>query len=47
MGTRTVLISNMHIVGENGQLSYNFLTIGLKDAQMFPLTQKQINLYVF
>jgi len=32
---------------ENGQISYDFLTIGLKDAQMLPLPQEQINPYVF
>ncbi len=47
MGMRIILTSNVCIVEENGQISYNFLTIGLKDAQMFPLTQEQINLYVF
>ncbi len=33
----------VYIVEENGQVSYNFLTIGLKNAQTLPLTQKQIN----
>jgi hypothetical protein len=33
----------VYIVEENGQVSYNFLTIGLKDAQMLSLTQEQIN----
>jgi hypothetical protein len=47
MGTRIILTTNVCIVEENGQISYDFLTIDLKDAQMFPLTQKQITLYVF
>jgi hypothetical protein len=37
----------VYIVEENGQVSYDFLTMGLKDAKMLPLTQKQINTYVF
>jgi hypothetical protein len=40
MGTRTVLTSNVYIMEENGHVSYDFLTIGLKDAQMLPLTQE-------
>jgi len=47
MGTRTVLISSVYVVEENGQISYDFFTIGLNDAQMLPLTQEQINPYVF
>jgi len=47
MGTRTILTSNAYIVEENVQVSYDFLTIGLKDAEMFPLIQEQINRYVF
>ncbi len=47
MGTKIILSSNVYIMEENGHVSYDFLTIGLKDAQMFPLTQEQINPYVF
>jgi hypothetical protein len=32
METKTVLTSNVCIVEENGQVNYDFLTIGLKDA---------------
>jgi hypothetical protein len=46
-GTRLVLTFNMCIVEQNGQVSYNFLTIGLKGAQMLPLTQEQIILDVY
>jgi hypothetical protein len=43
----TILTSNAYIVEENVQVSYDFLTIGLKDVEMLPLTQEQINPYVF
>ncbi len=47
MRTRIVLTSNVYIMEENGQISYDFLTIGLKDAEMLPLIQEEINPYVF
>jgi hypothetical protein len=32
MGTNIVLIFNVYIVEDNGQVSYDFLTICLEDA---------------
>jgi hypothetical protein len=46
-GTRIALTSSVCIVEGNGQVNYDFLTIGLKGAQMLPLTQKQIILNVY
>jgi hypothetical protein len=38
MAKRIVLTSSVCIVEGNGQISYDFLIIGLKGAQMVPLT---------
>jgi len=46
MTRRIVLTFSVYIVEGNGQVSYNFLTIGLKGAWMVLMTQEQINLYL-
>jgi hypothetical protein len=43
MARRIVLTSNVCIMEGNGQVSYDFLTIGLKGSWMVPLTQKEVN----
>jgi hypothetical protein len=40
---RLDLIFSVCIVEGNGQMSFDFLTIDLKGAKMFPLIQKQIS----